>query len=53
MYNGISAMVCKITYLLQNELHMSEEKEKRKKKGFHVLSESFKSLKKNIGIAIS
>ena len=51
MYNGISAMVCKITYLLQNELHMS--KEKKKKKGFHVLSESFKSLKKNIGIAIS
>ena len=47
MYNGISAMVCKITYLLQNELHMSKEKEKeKKKKGFHVLSESFKSLKK-------
>ena len=47
MYNGISAMVCKITYLLQNELHMSKEKEKeKKKKGFHVLSETFKSLKK-------
>ena len=30
MYNGISAMVCKITYLLQNELHMSKEKEKKK-----------------------
>ena len=29
------------------------QKKKKKKKGFHVLSESFKSLKKNIGIAIS
>ena len=51
MYNGIFAMICKIIYQLQDELHMSIEKKKKKKLSCAQVNH-LKAFKKTIGIAI-